>query len=84
MTLDDIRARLPLCGFAVFAMDPAEGVTLEVYEPGGQTFQWRGPSVADVLAQAFPSVGQADATVSSVAVEQVSAAPAGPPSSVFD
>jgi hypothetical protein len=55
MTLDDIRARLPLCGFAIFAMDPSEDVTLEVYEPGGQTFQWRGASVEAVLMKAFPT-----------------------------
>lgn len=55
MTLDDLRARFPQFGFAIFAMDPAEPVTLEVYEPGGQTFQWRGVSVHDVLAKAFPA-----------------------------
>lgn len=55
MTLDELRLRFPRLGFAIFAMDPAEPVVLEVYEPGGETFQWRGPSVADVLAAAFPA-----------------------------
>lgn len=55
MTLDDIRARLPHCGFAIFAMDPAEDVVLEVYEPGDETFQWRGPTVQDVIDKAFPA-----------------------------
>lgn len=55
MTLDDLRARFPHLGFALFAMDPADPVTLEAYGPGGETFQWRGASVADVLAKAFPA-----------------------------
>lgn len=55
MTLDDIRTRFPQLGFAIFAMDPAEDVTLEAYGPGGETWQWRGASVAEVLAKAFPA-----------------------------
>lgn len=64
MGLDDIRARLPLCGFAIFAMDPAEPVTLEVYEPGGETFQWRGANVEAVLAAAFPAPAREPAPTS--------------------
>ena len=51
MTLDDIRARR--WGFAIYAIDPNEPVTLEVFADG-ETFSWEGASVAEVMAKAFP------------------------------
>lgn len=52
MTLDDIRARR--WGFAVYALDPSDPVTLEVHTGDGGPFTWEGASVAACLAAAFP------------------------------
>lgn len=81
MTLDDLRARFPHLGFALFAMDPADPVTLEAYGPGGETFQWRGASVADVLAKAFP---QEHAMTELAAIGQKYNMDKPLPTSVFD
>lgn len=54
MTLDDARAAHPHLGFAVYAMEPGSGVTLEVHAPDGTVFTFRGASEADALLAAFP------------------------------
>jgi hypothetical protein len=51
MTLDDIRARR--WGFAVYALDPSDPVTLEVHV-NGETYTWEGATVEACLASAFP------------------------------
>lgn len=53
MTLDDIRARNPDLGFAVYAIAPGDPITLEVFA-GDDIFTFTGPTVDDVLARAFP------------------------------
>lgn len=53
--LDELRLKFPLLGFAVYAMEPGKGVTLEVYAPDGQIFPFRGPTVDAVLERAFPT-----------------------------
>ena len=53
MTLDDIRARNPALGFGVYAMEPGGDITLEIYDQG-DVFAFTGPTVARVLAAAFP------------------------------
>lgn len=56
MTLDDIRARR--WGFAVYALDPSDPVTLEVHV-NGETYTWEGATVAECLVAAFgPVVSQ--------------------------
>ena len=52
--LDELRLKFPLLGFAVYAMEPGKGVTLEVYAPDGQVFSFRGPTVAAAIERAFP------------------------------
>jgi hypothetical protein len=56
MTLDDIRSRR--WGFAVYALDPSDPVTLEVHT-NGETYTWEGATVAACLEAAFgPVVSQ--------------------------
>lgn len=54
MTFDEARATHPSFGFAVYAMTPGEGVTLEVYAPDGGVFAFTGPTEQSVIDQAFP------------------------------
>lgn len=53
MSLDDLRRRHPLLGFAVYAMEPGGRVTFEVHE-GGEVYAFHGKTVADAVEQAFP------------------------------
>ena len=57
MTLDEVRARHPDLGFALYAFDPGGEVTLEVLD-GDDLFSFTGPSAEDVLARAFPEPPQ--------------------------
>ena len=52
--LDELRAAHPELGFAVYAIDPATPVTLEIYTPDGQVYRFDGPTEAAVLNRAFP------------------------------
>lgn len=63
MTFDEIRAANPVLGLALYAIEPGQPVTLEVYTPDGQTFSWTGPTEVHVLALAFPPEPVADARV---------------------
>lgn len=54
MTLDEIRARHPHIGLALYALEPGEPVTLEAHGPGGKVWTWRGMTVQEALDQAFP------------------------------
>jgi hypothetical protein len=69
MTLDDIRTRR--WGFAVYALDPNDPVTLEVHV-NGETYTWEGATVADCLVAAF---GPVVSTTPPGAVAAVSALP---------
>lgn len=64
MTLDDIRRNLPQFGFAIFAMDPAEPVSFEVYSPEGTTYTWTGDTVQEAIDKAFPPAPAVPAPVS--------------------
>lgn len=52
--LDDLRAALPDCGFALYAYEPGGPVTLEVITPDGETFTFAGPTAAAAIARALP------------------------------
>lgn len=52
--LDDLRARYPDMGFAIYALEPGGAVTLEVHAPDGRLYSWKGGSAAEVLDAAFP------------------------------
>jgi hypothetical protein len=56
MSLDDLRAKFPQFGFAIYAYDPADEVVFEVLTPTGETFQTRGWSVQEAINAAFPPV----------------------------
>lgn len=60
MTFDEIRATNPDLGLALYAIEPGQPVTLEVYTPDGQTFSWRAADAAAALALAFPPEPVAD------------------------
>lgn len=53
MTIDEIRAKFPGLGLALYAMEPGGPVVLETYADG-QVFSFRGPTAQAVLDEAFP------------------------------
>lgn len=55
MILDDIRARYPHLGLAVYALAPGQPVTVETYVDG-QVFAFVGDTVDAALAKAFPEM----------------------------
>lgn len=54
MTLDQARTTFPTLGFAVYALDPVGGVTLEVLSPDGQVFTFVGETEQAAFDLAFP------------------------------
>ena len=58
--LDELRARYPDMGFAVYALEPGGAVTLEVHAPDGRLYSWKGRGVAEVLDVAFPIEAEAE------------------------
>lgn len=56
MTLDDARRAFPKLGLAIYALDPGGPMTLEVHTVDGQVFTFDGPTEADLVARAFPSL----------------------------
>lgn len=54
MNLDDARAAHPGFGYALYALEPGEPVTLEIIAMDGEIFTFRGPSEQAVLDLAFP------------------------------
>jgi hypothetical protein len=52
--LDDLRVKHPDLGFALYAMEPGQPVTLEVFTPDSEVFSWTEPTAAAALARAFP------------------------------
>jgi hypothetical protein len=52
-SLDDLRALRPDLALALFAMEPGQGVTLEIYH-GGDVYPFKGETVADAILAAFP------------------------------
>lgn len=59
MTLDDLRARYPSLGFALYALDPRGVVTLEIYD-GDDIFPFRGATAAEAIGLAFPPEPEAE------------------------
>ena len=55
MILDDIRARYPQIGLAVYAIDPGGPVTVEAYM-NGQVFPFAAATAVEALALAFPEM----------------------------
>lgn len=56
---DALRAANPDLGFAVYAYEPRGVVTLEIHTPevGAEPYTFKGATLADALAQAFPEAG---------------------------
>lgn len=52
-TLDDIRAKYPHLGLALYAYEPGKPVTLEVIASDGKTFSWTAPTEEAAIAAAF-------------------------------
>jgi hypothetical protein len=53
MTFDELRAAHPDKGFALYAMEPGAGVTLEVYADGG-VFPFTGDTAQAAIDAGFP------------------------------
>jgi hypothetical protein len=54
MTLDDLRARMPHLGFALYAYTPGGPVTLEILENGLPSGTITAPTEAEAIAKLFP------------------------------
>lgn len=50
MTLDDLRDRFPLIGFAVYAFEPRGAVTIEMHLPDGTYPRVQAWTVAEAIA----------------------------------
>lgn len=66
--LDDIRAKYPLLGLALYAFEPGKPVTLEIIVADQQPFTFVAATEAEAVALAFPADDE----------------PTPPPSNVFD
>ena len=53
MTLDDIRARFPHLGLAVYAYQPGGDVTLECHAPDGSIFKFTGRTEHEAVMAGF-------------------------------
>lgn len=58
-SLDEARAANPELSMTVYAY-AGEPVTLEIITPDAQTYQFKGPTEAAVLAAAFPPAPEPD------------------------
>lgn len=58
MTLDDARAARPDLGFALYALEPGQPVTLEIMDGDQNLFALKGATEAECLARAFPREAQ--------------------------
>jgi len=57
-SIDELRARFPRFGFALYAMTPGGAMTLEVHDTdSGEVFAFEGPSFTACAARAFPDLG---------------------------
>ena len=52
--LDALRAHYPELGFSLFAMEPGQPVTLEIYTPDEQVYSFTGNTVRAAIEKAFP------------------------------
>lgn len=76
MTLDDLRDRFPLIGFAVYALEPRGAVTVEIHKPDGSYGSVQAWTVADAVAAAGQALGLVE--------EPAPAAEAEPEENIFD
>ena len=53
-TFDQIRAAFPDMAVALYALEPGMGVTLEIIDPDGGLFSFKGATAAEAIARAFP------------------------------
>lgn len=60
MTFDELRARLPDFGLALYAYEPGGPVTLEIVAPGEQPFSFEGGSEAAVIERAAAGLAPSD------------------------
>lgn len=52
--VDELRARYPGYGMALYALDPHGAVTFEVIDAEGNLFTFIGATAAEAIAMAFP------------------------------
>lgn len=52
--IDDLRAKFPHLGFAVYAYKPGGQVTLEIHAPDSEVFTFYGPTLEHAVLAAFP------------------------------
>ncbi len=74
---DEIRAKYPHLGFAIYAYEPGKPVTLECITLAGDTFTFLGESALEAMAEGFPE----DLPGSAPSPDAV---PSADPTSVFD
>lgn len=53
-TIDDIRAKYPHLGLALYGLEPGKPVTLELLTPDGKVFPFKAATEAEAVALAFP------------------------------
>lgn len=75
MTLDDVRARFPHLGLALYAYKPGGPVTLECIGPDGDIFKFSGATEHDAIMAGFGD----ELTAAAPTPE-----PPAPVSSIFD
>lgn len=54
MTFDELRARFPNVGLALYAIEPGGPVTLEIISPDGSVFPFEADTAAAAIEAAFP------------------------------
>lgn len=52
-SLDDLRRMRPDLAMALYALEPGQGVTLEIIHDG-QVYPFKAPTEAEAILQAFP------------------------------
>lgn len=70
-SLDDLRRLRPDLALALYALEPGQGVTLEVHHDN-EVYTFRGPTESDAILAAFPQEPAKDET------------PAPPEPGIFD
>jgi hypothetical protein len=78
-SLDDVRAKYPHLGIALYAFEPGKSVTLELITDDGKTFKFTARSEADAIKKAFDEDAEAPVPEPTTKTE-----PIPPPTSVFD
>jgi hypothetical protein len=88
-SLDDVRARYPHVGLALYAYEPGKPVTLECIGADGKTFKFTGRTEADAISKAFdeddaPSVAPTPSPAPAERGLHTYDQTTPPPTSVFD